>query len=204
VGSGSTRVPRTAPRSSADSRRSASTAKAGPRPRCLNLNLARSGLFLSGWYAARGSWPWPWSASASASMPPPFRPSPATGGLAHAGAHPDQHLLDLPRTMLDRGAGGQGLSAAGSPGRRGGRDWDYITDYQHHKLLLVDGMRLQLGGRNVEDSYLCSPTRWSGTSSWTRTCGSTAGGGRAARFDRLWGFRTMVATLDGRACTPEQ
>lgn len=35
----------------------------------------------------------------------------------------------------------------------GGPDWDHITDYVHHKLLVVDGSKFQLGGRNIEDSY---------------------------------------------------
>ncbi len=33
------------------------------------------------------------------------------------------------------------------------RDWEYFTDYLHHKFLLVDQRHVQLGGRNVEDSY---------------------------------------------------
>ena len=37
------------------------------------------------------------------------------------------------------------------------RDWEYLTDYLHHKLLLVDQRHVQLGGRNVEDSYHMRP-----------------------------------------------
>ena len=37
------------------------------------------------------------------------------------------------------------------------RDWEYLTDYLHHKLLLVDQRQVQLGGRNVEDSYHMLP-----------------------------------------------
>ena len=33
------------------------------------------------------------------------------------------------------------------------RDWDYATDYLHQKLLLVDRRYVQLGGRNIEDTY---------------------------------------------------
>lgn len=33
------------------------------------------------------------------------------------------------------------------------RDWQHITDYLHHKFLLVDQQYLQLGGRNIEDPY---------------------------------------------------
>jgi putative cardiolipin synthase len=35
----------------------------------------------------------------------------------------------------------------------GGDEWDHLTDYTHHKLIIADGVRFQLGGRNVEDSY---------------------------------------------------
>jgi putative cardiolipin synthase len=38
------------------------------------------------------------------------------------------------------------------------RDWDYLTAFLHHKLLLVDERRLILGGRNVEDSYHMAPS----------------------------------------------
>lgn len=34
-----------------------------------------------------------------------------------------------------------------------GKDWEYITDFTHHKILLVDEKFLQLGGRNLENSY---------------------------------------------------
>jgi putative cardiolipin synthase len=37
------------------------------------------------------------------------------------------------------------------------RDWEYLTDYLHHKLLLVDQRHVQLGGRNIEDSYHMLP-----------------------------------------------
>lgn len=33
------------------------------------------------------------------------------------------------------------------------KDWEYITDFTHHKILLIDGHFLQLGGRNIENSY---------------------------------------------------
>jgi len=33
------------------------------------------------------------------------------------------------------------------------QDWNHLTDFLHHKLLLVDHNRLQAGGRNVQDSY---------------------------------------------------
>lgn len=33
------------------------------------------------------------------------------------------------------------------------QDWDHLTDYTHHKLIVADGNAFQLGGRNIEDSY---------------------------------------------------
>lgn len=39
------------------------------------------------------------------------------------------------------------------------RDWEYLTDYLHHKLLLVDQRQVQLGGRNIEDSYHMLPNQ---------------------------------------------
>lgn len=39
-----------------------------------------------------------------------------------------------------------------------GKELDYLTDWTHHKLLLADGKRLQMGGRNIEDSYHLSPS----------------------------------------------
>jgi hypothetical protein len=38
------------------------------------------------------------------------------------------------------------------------RDWDYLTEFTHHKLLLIDGKEFQIGGRNIEDSYHMSPS----------------------------------------------
>lgn len=35
----------------------------------------------------------------------------------------------------------------------GGDDWNHLSDYTHHKLIMADGLRFQLGGRNIEDSY---------------------------------------------------
>lgn len=32
-------------------------------------------------------------------------------------------------------------------------DWTHVTDFLHHKFLLVDEQRLQIGGRNIENSY---------------------------------------------------
>jgi phosphatidylserine/phosphatidylglycerophosphate/cardiolipin synthase-like enzyme len=80
------------------------------------------------------------------------------------------------------------------------RDWDYLTAFLHHKLLLADGRAFQLGGRNIEDPYHVGPTplvtryRFRDTDVHVEL----ASGGEALTrtFDRLWDFRSMVATLD--------
>lgn len=79
------------------------------------------------------------------------------------------------------------------------RDWDHLTDFTHHKLLLADSARLQLGGRNVEDSYHMRANRLIDKYVFMDTdlVATVAGGGEglAESFERLWGFRDMVATL---------
>ncbi len=37
-------------------------------------------------------------------------------------------------------------------------DWMHISDYTHHKMILVDGYKLLMGGRNIEDSYHIKPS----------------------------------------------
>lgn len=80
------------------------------------------------------------------------------------------------------------------------RDWDHLTDYLHHKLLLVDAAAVQMGGRNVENSYHMRPNPL--TSKYvfmdTDIRALLAGGGDAVRraFDDLWNFDIMVASLD--------
>ncbi len=80
------------------------------------------------------------------------------------------------------------------------RDWEYVTDYLHQKLLLVDGRMIQLGGRNIEDTYhlrqdqLESGLRFMDTDVRIETI--SGGASVAGAFERLWEFRAMVATLE--------
>lgn len=80
------------------------------------------------------------------------------------------------------------------------RDWEYLTDFLHHKLLLADNARLQIGGRNIEDSYHMRPNPLVAKYIFMDTDLQVDLGGRGldirATFDRLWDFRSMVATLD--------
>lgn len=80
------------------------------------------------------------------------------------------------------------------------RDWRHLTDFLHHKLLLADGSRLQLGGRNVGDSYhlrshpLVEKYAFDDTDIYLEL---DAGDGEqvARSFEGLWDFRQMVADL---------
>lgn len=82
--------------------------------------------------------------------------------------------------------------------------WDHMTDYTHHKLVVVDGKEFQLGGRNIEDSYhmksrINVPGRaakgkyiFIDTDFWGRGDeGSVAA--IEASYDKLVGFTEMVA-----------
>lgn len=78
-------------------------------------------------------------------------------------------------------------------------DWKHLTDFLHHKLLVADDERIQLGGRNVEDSYHTQPSNLSAKYTFMDTdvlmelqkTDSSVG----KSFDRLFNFREMVATL---------
>jgi phosphatidylserine/phosphatidylglycerophosphate/cardiolipin synthase-like enzyme len=80
------------------------------------------------------------------------------------------------------------------------QDWDHFTDYTHHKFLLVDRSAVQLGGRNVENSYHMHPDPLIKKYVFMDTdlaATLTQGGDAVAlAFDNLWNFLTMVAPLD--------
>ncbi len=170
-----------------------------------NLNLARSGLFLSGWYAKR-----PDIMALAVVQPPPSAleaaPVPTVTGdearLARAEARIQlTTALSFLGSVLDpvNKAVKSYRPSRAAEAADAARDWDHITDYLHHKLLLVDGTRLQLGGRNVEDSYHMHPNPLVRKYVFMDTDLQVdlAAGGEAMRraFDRLWGFRNMIATL---------
>jgi len=79
------------------------------------------------------------------------------------------------------------------------QDWDHLTDFLHHKFLLVDGRYFQLGGRNVEDAYHMHPNALVAKYLFMDTDAvlDLAGGGEQVRqaFTELWEFDRMVATL---------
>lgn len=79
-------------------------------------------------------------------------------------------------------------------------DWDYITDFLHHKLLLVDDQALILGGRNIEDAYHMTPNPLSEKYIFKDADLELhlSGQGEPAmgrNFEKLWNFRQMVASI---------
>jgi putative cardiolipin synthase len=79
------------------------------------------------------------------------------------------------------------------------QDWNYATDYLHQKLLLVDGRYMQLGGRNIEDTYHLQDAQIESGIRFMDTdvrLELTAGGESIERaFERIWNLQQMVATL---------
>lgn len=79
------------------------------------------------------------------------------------------------------------------------RDWNHLSDFLHHKVLLADRTRLQLGGRNVEDSYHMRPNplnrKYVFMDTDVRLDLRSGGEDLARAYDQLWNFRTMVADL---------
>lgn len=90
------------------------------------------------------------------------------------------------------------------------REWDHFTDFTHHKFLLADATRVQLGGRNVENSYHMHPNPLVDKYIFMDTdlLATVAGeGGKRLEmaFERLWQFKPMVASLDEvRAHAPNE
>ncbi|OVE80270.1 hypothetical protein BVY02_00815 [bacterium J17] len=79
------------------------------------------------------------------------------------------------------------------------RDWDYLTEFLHHKLLLADAEKLVLGGRNVEDSYHMQKSKLTSRYVFMDTDVllelERPSPELAKSYDRLWNFRQMVASL---------
>lgn len=80
------------------------------------------------------------------------------------------------------------------------QEWDHITDYTHHKLIMADDDIFQLGGRNIEDSYHMKSNDLSSKYTFLDTDFAAvveSGGNEISRaFDRLFNFTSMVASYD--------
>jgi len=79
------------------------------------------------------------------------------------------------------------------------RDWEYLTDYLHHKLLLVDQRHVQLGGRNIEDSYHMRPNpltkKYVFMDTDFRVDLNAEDSTLQRAFEAQWNFVPMVATV---------
>lgn len=76
--------------------------------------------------------------------------------------------------------------------------WEHLTDFKHQKLILVGNRYLQLGGRNIADSYHLKVNP-SGKYTFMDTdieATITSGGDKVVEaFDQLWNFTALTATL---------
>lgn len=190
-----------------------------------NLNVGNSGLFLSGLYSKRGD-----VMAMAIQQGEGIEPSKLGQGSGKVTPQDKQSLKKLANVYWKSRAGSafQRLEAKGelylafafygqkvNPiydtftsvfpadkqfSEQEKRDWDHFTDFLHHKLILVDDARLQMGGRNVEDSYHMHPNPLTEKYVFMDTdvyVELEKGGDAVARaFQRLWNFDTMVATLD--------
>jgi len=79
------------------------------------------------------------------------------------------------------------------------RDWDYLTEFLHHKLLLADEQHFVLGGRNIEDAYHMQKNsltpHYVFADTDLRVDLQTPSPALTKTFEKLWNFRTMVADL---------
>ncbi len=189
-----------------------------------NLNIGASGLFLSGLYSKR-----PDIMATAVEQGQGLDPAKYGPGASTASAQDKENLKRLAKTYWESrtGAPFQRLQSKATlyfafsvygekldpiydtftslvPAEKKMspqeiQDWDHVTDFTHHKLLLVDDAELQMGGRNVEDSYHMHPNPLTEKYVFMDTdlrASLARGGERVAQaFDALWNFDTMVATL---------
>jgi len=80
------------------------------------------------------------------------------------------------------------------------RDWEFWTEFLHHKFLFADGRRLVIGGRNIEDAYHLKENPFADRYVFMDT--DLAVNFEQDQpvltktFDSLWNFSTMTARLD--------
>lgn len=79
------------------------------------------------------------------------------------------------------------------------KDWEHISDYTHHKILVVGNRFFQLGGRNIENSYHMKKNSLSAKYTFIDTdfaAKVTSGGDDVVKaFEMMWNFEPMVADL---------
>lgn len=85
------------------------------------------------------------------------------------------------------------------PKEKSFKDWEHITDFLHHKLLMVGNHTLQLGGRNIENSYHMKPNplihRYIFKDADAQIELRRGGEGIARSFDELYEYSRMTISL---------
>ncbi len=180
-----------------------------PESNISNLNLANanSGLFLSGWYTKNTDA----MAFAVTKDRPNLKQSLAgrlaanqlkeeLNAVAPRGESGDSALLNVTTLASLKAALKTLLPPRENEEPEQYRDWDYLTDFLHQKVLLVDSKQFQLGGRNIGDSYHMRPGDllgehylYSDTDVYVELAEDTGDAIRKA-FDRMWSFERMIAT----------
>jgi len=91
------------------------------------------------------------------------------------------------------------LPAGGKNRKQAKKEWTHLTDFAHHKLIMADDKVMQLGGRNVENSYHMKPNSlvdkylFMDTDVFTRI--KKNGKVITDTFDKLYNYQSLVATM---------
>ncbi len=84
-------------------------------------------------------------------------------------------------------------------GEKSFQDWEHVTDFIHHKVLIVGQRFMQLGGRNIENSYNMKPNPLTAKYIFMDTDMAVEidRGGEAVTksYDELFNFSEMVISL---------
>ncbi|MBX3017347.1 MAG: hypothetical protein KF767_05620 [Bdellovibrionaceae bacterium] len=79
-------------------------------------------------------------------------------------------------------------------------DWEHITDFTHHKFLSIGERFLQIGGRNVENSYHTKPSPLTQKYIFKDVDASvqiTSGGADVTRaFDEFWSYQPLTFSME--------
>lgn len=108
----------------------------------------------------------------------------------------DVDVIEPVFTRLDRYVPTQNAGPLPEDKVRRNQDWDYITDYLHHKIILVDGKAAMVGGRNIENSYNMTVNDAKYVFMDTELALDTKGSGMKDAYTKMFDFYPLVARLD--------
>lgn len=79
------------------------------------------------------------------------------------------------------------------------QDWEHVTDFTHHKFLMISNRWLQIGGRNIENSYHTEPSPLTQKYIFKDVDAAIeiekGGESVAQSFDRYWAFPGLTHSL---------